>query len=34
MYLVIVEATASALAGARAHWHHLTRTGDVEVKAA
>lgn len=34
MYLVIIEATASALAGARAHWRHLTRTGDVEVKTA
>jgi cellulose synthase/poly-beta-1,6-N-acetylglucosamine synthase-like glycosyltransferase/peptidoglycan/xylan/chitin deacetylase (PgdA/CDA1 family) len=34
MYLVIIESTISALVGARAHWRHLTRTGDVEVKAA
>ncbi len=34
MYLVIIESTLSALAGARAHWRHLTRTGDVEVKTA
>lgn len=34
MYLVIIESTVSALAGARAHWRHLTRTGDVEVKTA
>ena len=32
MYVVIIESTVSALAGARAHWRHLTRTGDVEVK--
>jgi cellulose synthase/poly-beta-1,6-N-acetylglucosamine synthase-like glycosyltransferase len=34
MYLVIIESTVSALAGARAQWRHLTRTGDVEVKPA
>ena len=34
MYVVIIESTASALVGARAHWRHLTRTGDVQVKAA
>ncbi len=34
MYLVIIESTVSALAGARARWRHLTRTGDVEVKQA
>jgi cellulose synthase/poly-beta-1,6-N-acetylglucosamine synthase-like glycosyltransferase len=34
MYVVIIESTVSALAGARAHWRHLTRTGDNEVKAA
>jgi cellulose synthase/poly-beta-1,6-N-acetylglucosamine synthase-like glycosyltransferase/peptidoglycan/xylan/chitin deacetylase (PgdA/CDA1 family) len=34
MYVVIIESTVSALVGARAHWRHLTRTGDVEVKAA
>jgi cellulose synthase/poly-beta-1,6-N-acetylglucosamine synthase-like glycosyltransferase/peptidoglycan/xylan/chitin deacetylase (PgdA/CDA1 family) len=34
MYVVIIESTVSALAGARAHWRHLTRTGDVEVKTA
>jgi cellulose synthase/poly-beta-1,6-N-acetylglucosamine synthase-like glycosyltransferase len=34
MYLVIIESTVSALSGARAHWRHLTRTGDVEVKTA
>jgi cellulose synthase/poly-beta-1,6-N-acetylglucosamine synthase-like glycosyltransferase/peptidoglycan/xylan/chitin deacetylase (PgdA/CDA1 family) len=32
MYVVIIESTVSALAGARAHWRHLTRTGEVEVK--
>lgn len=34
MYVVIIEATVSALAGARARWRHLKRTGDVQVKAA
>ncbi len=34
MYVVIIESTVSALIGARAHWRHLTRTGDVEVKTA
>lgn len=34
MYLVIIESTVSALAGTRAHWRHLTRTGDVEVRTA
>jgi cellulose synthase/poly-beta-1,6-N-acetylglucosamine synthase-like glycosyltransferase/peptidoglycan/xylan/chitin deacetylase (PgdA/CDA1 family) len=34
MYLVIIESTVSALVGARAHWRHLTRTGDVEVETA
>ncbi|MGD0273573.1 MAG: bifunctional polysaccharide deacetylase/glycosyltransferase family 2 protein [Gaiellaceae bacterium] len=34
MYLVIIESTVSALAGARAHWRHLTRTGEVDVKTA
>ena len=34
MYVVIIESTVSALVGARAHWRHLTRTGDVEVKSA
>ncbi len=34
MYLVIIESTVSALAGARARWRHLTRTGDIEVKQA
>jgi cellulose synthase/poly-beta-1,6-N-acetylglucosamine synthase-like glycosyltransferase len=34
MYVVIIESTVSALVGARAHWRHLTRTGDVTVKAA
>ena len=34
MYLVIIESTVSALVGARAHWRHLTRTGDVRVKPA
>jgi cellulose synthase/poly-beta-1,6-N-acetylglucosamine synthase-like glycosyltransferase/peptidoglycan/xylan/chitin deacetylase (PgdA/CDA1 family) len=34
MYVVIIESTVSALVGARAHWRHLTRTGDVEVKTA
>jgi cellulose synthase/poly-beta-1,6-N-acetylglucosamine synthase-like glycosyltransferase len=32
MYIVIIESTVSALAGARAHWRHLTRTGDVQVR--
>lgn len=31
MYLVIIEATISALIGARASWKHIPRTGDVEV---
>jgi len=31
MYLVIIESTISALAGTRAHWRHLERTGDVEI---
>ena len=34
MYLVIIESTISALVGTRAHWRHLTRTGDVEVRTA
>jgi cellulose synthase/poly-beta-1,6-N-acetylglucosamine synthase-like glycosyltransferase len=34
MYVVIIESTVSALIGARAHWRHLTRTGDVEIKPA
>jgi cellulose synthase/poly-beta-1,6-N-acetylglucosamine synthase-like glycosyltransferase/peptidoglycan/xylan/chitin deacetylase (PgdA/CDA1 family) len=34
MYVVIIESTISALVGARAHWRHLTRSGDIEVKAA
>jgi hypothetical protein len=34
MYVVIIESTISAIVGARAQWRHLTRTGDVEVKAA
>ena len=34
MYVVIIESTVSALVGARAHWRHLTRSGDVEVKPA
>jgi cellulose synthase/poly-beta-1,6-N-acetylglucosamine synthase-like glycosyltransferase/peptidoglycan/xylan/chitin deacetylase (PgdA/CDA1 family) len=34
MYLVIIESTVSALVGTRAHWRHLTRTGDVEVRTA
>ena len=34
MYLVIIESTISALAGARAHWRSLNRTGDVEMKPA
>jgi len=32
MYVVIIESTVSALVGARAHWRHLTRTGEVDVK--
>jgi cellulose synthase/poly-beta-1,6-N-acetylglucosamine synthase-like glycosyltransferase/peptidoglycan/xylan/chitin deacetylase (PgdA/CDA1 family) len=31
MYLVIIEATISALIGARAVWKHIPRTGDVEI---
>ena len=34
MYIVIIESTISALAGARAHWRHLTRTGDIQIKTA
>jgi len=33
MYLVIIESIVSALVGVRAHWRHLARTGNVEVKA-
>ena len=29
MYLVIIEATISALVGLRAHWKTIPRTGDV-----
>jgi hypothetical protein len=32
MYLVIIESTVSALVGARAHWRHLKRTGDIELR--
>jgi cellulose synthase/poly-beta-1,6-N-acetylglucosamine synthase-like glycosyltransferase/peptidoglycan/xylan/chitin deacetylase (PgdA/CDA1 family) len=31
MYLVIIEATISALIGARASWKHIPRTGDIEI---
>jgi len=31
MYLVIIEATISALVGTRASWKHIPRTGDVEI---
>lgn len=31
MYLVIIEATVSALQGVRSGWRHLARTGDVVV---
>jgi hypothetical protein len=31
MYLVVIEATISALVGARAAWKHIPRTGDVEM---
>jgi cellulose synthase/poly-beta-1,6-N-acetylglucosamine synthase-like glycosyltransferase/peptidoglycan/xylan/chitin deacetylase (PgdA/CDA1 family) len=31
MYLVIIEATISALIGARASWKYIPRTGDVEI---
>jgi len=31
MYLVVIESAISALRGARARWHHVARTGDVEV---
>jgi cellulose synthase/poly-beta-1,6-N-acetylglucosamine synthase-like glycosyltransferase/peptidoglycan/xylan/chitin deacetylase (PgdA/CDA1 family) len=34
MYVVIIESTISALAGARAHWQPLKRTGKVEVEPA
>ncbi len=34
MYVVIIESTVSALVGVRAHWRHLTRTGEVNVKTA
>lgn len=33
MYLVIIEATVSALQGVRSGWKHLPRTGDVLVGA-
>jgi cellulose synthase/poly-beta-1,6-N-acetylglucosamine synthase-like glycosyltransferase/peptidoglycan/xylan/chitin deacetylase (PgdA/CDA1 family) len=31
MYLVVLDALASALVGSRLSWHRLERTGDVEV---
>jgi hypothetical protein len=31
MYLVVLDALASALLGSRLSWHRLERTGDVEV---
>ena len=31
MYLVIIEATASALRGARSGWKHIPRTGDAVI---
>lgn len=31
MYLVVIEAVASAFAGTRLRWHKLARTGDVTV---
>jgi cellulose synthase/poly-beta-1,6-N-acetylglucosamine synthase-like glycosyltransferase/peptidoglycan/xylan/chitin deacetylase (PgdA/CDA1 family) len=34
MYLVIIESTISALAGARARWSSVQRTGDVKVETA
>jgi cellulose synthase/poly-beta-1,6-N-acetylglucosamine synthase-like glycosyltransferase len=34
MYLVIIESTMSALAGVRARWLSVERTGDVEVESA
>jgi cellulose synthase/poly-beta-1,6-N-acetylglucosamine synthase-like glycosyltransferase/peptidoglycan/xylan/chitin deacetylase (PgdA/CDA1 family) len=34
MYIVIIESSVSALVGARAHWRHLTRTGDIQVNPA
>jgi cellulose synthase/poly-beta-1,6-N-acetylglucosamine synthase-like glycosyltransferase len=32
MYLVVVESVTTALAGVRAHWQPLRRTGEVEVR--
>jgi cellulose synthase/poly-beta-1,6-N-acetylglucosamine synthase-like glycosyltransferase/peptidoglycan/xylan/chitin deacetylase (PgdA/CDA1 family) len=34
MYIVIIESMINGLVGARAHWRHLTRTGEVDVKTA
>jgi hypothetical protein len=34
MYLVIIESTMSALAGVRARWLSVPRTGDVKVESA
>ena len=31
MYLVVVESIVSAIIGARAHWRHIERSGDVQV---
>jgi cellulose synthase/poly-beta-1,6-N-acetylglucosamine synthase-like glycosyltransferase len=31
MYVVIIESVISALLGARATWHHIPRTGDIEL---
>jgi cellulose synthase/poly-beta-1,6-N-acetylglucosamine synthase-like glycosyltransferase len=30
MYLVVIQSVASAIYGARLHWHKLRRTGDLE----
>jgi hypothetical protein len=34
MYLVIIEATVSALRGARSGWKHIPRTGDAVIGSA
>ena len=31
MYLVVIESVVSAVVGTRLRWHHLQRTGDVEI---
>jgi cellulose synthase/poly-beta-1,6-N-acetylglucosamine synthase-like glycosyltransferase len=33
MYLVVIQSIASALQGVRMRWHHVERSGDIEIAA-